>query len=327
MLRTAMGSAFLYTVNTAKYKLGLPEVIEEEIYKQTELAASDAKDKIIRNFRDIQAIVGFHSPYELPGEEAIRQSLSDRFSELEKLLIRVPFTLEHAKSALRRVNQNHPPSSTKSQQFKDCAIWEASLELGREYDIYLVSNDGDFYKDNKKKDLNPTLDQEARDLGVSVVVFTGIDACLDTLERNRPEIESYKLAASIFETIKDELSRTVSKNNLRLTDLASHKISAFITENHNKLAVEYVIVVDAVNTDTSELNEGEPATVTVEGSCAFNIESQAVEFNRFSTIGENWIGTDGKGKVSKALYLRGANIYSGRGPEVPYSTRVEINES
>lgn len=327
LLRTAMGSAFLYTLNTAKHKLGLPEVIEEEIYKHTELAASDAKDKIERNFRDIQAIVGFHSPYELPDEEKIRGSITERFSELERLLVRVPFTLDHAKSALTRVNQNIPPSSTKRQQFKDCAIWEAALELGQEYDIYLVSNDGDFYQDNKKKELNSILGQEAIDLCVSVAVFTGIDSCLESLEENRPEIESSQLAASILDAIKEELSRIVSKNNLRLADLTSQQISAFITENHNRLAVEYVIVVDAVNTDTNELNEGEPASVTVEGNCTFNVESQSVENNQFNTVGESWVGTDGMGKVTKGLYLHAGTAYLGRGPDVPYSTRVEINES
>ncbi len=327
MLRTAMGSAFLYTLNTAKHKLGLPEVIEEEIYKHTEIAGSDAKDKISRNFRDIQAIVGFHGPYELPDEEKIRNSITERFTELDNLLVRIPFTLDHAKSALRRVNYNLPPSSTKRQQFKDCAIWEAILELGEEYDIYLVSNDGDFYKDNKKKELNPILTEEARNLSVSVAVFSGIDTCLDILEKNRPDIEATKLAADIFEAMKEELTRIVSKNNLRLTDLESHQINAFITEDHNQLAVEYIIVLDAINTDTNELNESEPASVTVDGSCTFNLENQAVENNRFNSVGESWVDTDGIGKVSKGQYIHMGTAYLGRGPDVPYSTRVEINES
>lgn len=325
LLRTSMGSAFLYTLNTAKHKLGLPEVIEEEVYKHTELAASDAKDKIERNFRDIQAIVGFHSPYELPNDEAIKGSITERFCELEKLLVRVPFTLNHAKSSLRRVNQNLPPSSTKRQQFKDCAIWEAALELGQEYDIYLVSNDGDFYEDNKKKVLNHILAQEANDLGVSVAVYTGIDTCLESLEHNRPKIESSQLAASIYETIKEDLSRTVSKNNLRPTDLVSHQIRAFITEDHNRLAVEYVFVVEALNIDITELNEGEPASVTVEGNCTFNIEGQLIENNQFNTVEESWVGTDGIEKVLKGIYLTGT-AYLGRAPDVPYSARVGINE-
>jgi hypothetical protein len=225
------------------------------------------------------------------------------------------------------VNQSQPPSSTKPQQFKDCAIWEAALDLGKEYDIYLVSNDVDFYKDNNRKELNLILENEARDSGVSVAVFPGIDACLESLEGDRPNIEAQKLALGIFEAMKEELSRTVSKNNLRLTELSSQKINAFITENHDRLAVEYNIVVEAVNTDTNELNAGIPASVTVEGSCTYNIESQTVGNNQFNSVSAKWFGTDGIEKRSKGVYVYAGTAYLGRGPDVPYTTRIEINES
>ncbi|WP_132978500.1 PIN domain-containing protein [Thiobaca trueperi] len=327
LLRTAMGSAFLYTLNSAQHKLGLPEVIEEEIYKHTEIAASEAKEKIDRYFRDIQAIAGFHSPYELPNEDKIRESITARFQELEKLLIRIPFTLEHAKSALHRVNQNRPPSSTKRQQFKDCAIWEAALDLGREYDIFLVSNDGDFYKDSKRKELNQILEEEAKESGVSLAVFTSIEGCLECLEGNRPTVDAKQLAMRIFEATQEEISRTVSKNNLRLTELSSQNINAFITENHDRLAVEYVIVVEAVNADINQINAGTSASVTVEGSCTYNIENQIVEHNQFNSVSAQWISTDGTEKSAKGVYLHAGTVYLGRGPDVPYTTRIEISES
>ncbi len=327
LLRTAMGSAFLYTLNTSKYKLALPEVIEEEIYKHTERAAAEAKDKIVRNFRDIQAIIGSHSPYSLPDNETIKDSIADRFNELEKLLLRVPFTLEHAKSALRRVNNNLPPSSTKRQQFKDCAIWEATLELGKEYDILLVSNDGDFYEDTQKKKLNQTLYEEASNLGVSVAIYTEIKTCLESLEKNRPEVKATELAQNIYESIREKLSRTVSKSNLRLTELASHQVSAFITEDHNLLAVEYDIIIDAINTDTNELNEDKSASVSVKGSCTFNLEEQTIENNKFNSVNESWVGTDGIEKVSNGQYIHVGTAHLGRGPDVPYSTRVKINKN
>ena len=326
MLRTTMGSALLYTLNSAQHKLALPEVLEEEVYKQTERAASEAKEKIDRYFRDIQAIVGFHSPYELPNEDKIRKSIAARFQELEKLLVRVPFTLEHAKSALHRVNQNHPPSSTKRQQFKDCAIWEAVLDIGKKYNIFLVSNDGDFYKDNKIKELHPILEKEATECGVYIAVFTSIDGCLESLEGNRPNVEEQQLAMSILEAMQEELSRTVSKNNLRLTELSSQNIRAFITENHDRLAVEYVIVIEAVNTDTNQLNAGSPASVTAEGSCTFDIASRTVENNQFNSVSAEWVGTDGVEKSSKGIYLHGGTAFIGRSPDIPYATRVEINE-
>lgn len=327
LLRTAMGSAFLYTVNSAAHKIGLPQVVEDEIRKHTELAASDAKEKIARYFRDIQAVVGFHNPYELPDEERIRQAITERFDELGNLIVRIPFTLDHARSALTRVNEDIPPSSTKRQQFKDCAIWEAILELGQEYDIYLVSKDGDFYHANNKKSLSPILSEEANQSGIAVKVFPSIDACLEALEGNRPDIDVEKLALNIFEVMEEELSRKVASNNLRIIKPSSHLIRAFITEDHNRLAVEYTIVIEAVNTDTNELNVGESASATVEGSCTFNVESLTVENNQFNSISESWVSTDGEGKVTKSVYMRTGTAYLGRGPDVPYATRIEIIES
>lgn len=325
LLRTAMGSALLYTLKAGNHKLGLPEVIEEEVYKHTESAAFEAREKIERNFRDIQAIIGSHSPYRLPDDVNVRKSITDRFNEFDELLVRVPFTLDHARSAMQRVNQKLPPSSTKQQQYKDCAIWEAVLELGKQYNIYLVSSDGDFYKDNRRLELNSILSTEAEQFGVFIAVFDGIDKCIASLEKDRPDIESSKLAELIFKAIDIEISRTASNNNLRLTHLESYETSAFITENYKKLAVDYELVVDAVNTVTNELNEGEPASLTVEGTCTFDIEKYSVENNSFGTIGLSWVGTDGVRKLSKSVHLTAGTAYSGSGPDVPYSTRRSID--
>jgi len=82
LLRTGLGSALLFTINRAKYKLGLPEVVEGEVIKHTEIAAKEAISKIERNFRDIQAIIGKHSPYELPSKELVEKAIKLRFKEL-----------------------------------------------------------------------------------------------------------------------------------------------------------------------------------------------------------------------------------------------------
>lgn len=326
LLRTNLGSALLYTVNSSKIQLALPEVIEEEITKHTEIAAKEAKAKIERNFRDIQAIIGKHSPYTLPDAQTIRDAISSRFDELGSLIIKQPFTLEHAKSALKRVNENLPPSSTKKQQFKDAAIWEAALELGKSYDVYLVSNDGDFYENNNKSTLNQILKQEIKNAGITIKIFNGIEACLSELVRQTPKVDVKVIGEKIFQRIIDNVKNTVSNNNLRPITVASHDIRPFITENHDILAVEYTIILDALNLDTNEINENSDASVNVKGSCTYNIKREEVENNQFNQITANWINTNGKNDSSGSVYVHAAGVHIGREPDLPYTTRRGINE-
>jgi len=59
-------------------------------------------------------------------------------------MVRVPFTLEHAKAALEMVDARMPPNGEKNQQFKDSAIWQAVLALSSDYRVHLVTNDRAF---------------------------------------------------------------------------------------------------------------------------------------------------------------------------------------
>lgn len=324
LLRTAMGSAFLYTINSARHMLCLPEVVEEEIKKHTQIAALEAKQKIRRSFNDMQAVIGVHCPYNLPTEEEITQAILERFEGLDKLIIRVPFTLEQAKSALNRVNQNIPPSSTKKQQFKDAAIWEGILQIGQDYDVYFISNDGDFYEDNRKKLLSNVLMEEAESAGITVKVFQDLEACLNEIETDKPNINRDKLGEIIYLDKKGELERKFAPDNLKLADIQSCNIRPFITEKHDHLAVEYTIIINAINTDTNELNEDEPASVTIEGSCTFNTADQTVAKNGFSSIGSNWVDINGIGRVTNGVYLSATSLHIGRQPDVPFVTKIEM---
>lgn len=116
LLNSALGSALLYTINNLQAKLAFPEVIEMEIEKHIYNIAIDAKYRIERGYREIGAILGSYHQYKLPSNDDILTAISKKIEKISPLLIKVPFTLEHAKKALERVNNGIPPSSTKQQQ-------------------------------------------------------------------------------------------------------------------------------------------------------------------------------------------------------------------
>lgn len=323
LLRTGLGSAFLYTVNRGKYKIGLPEIIEDEVVLHTENAAKEAIEKIDKSFRELQSVMGTHSKYTLPNDKQISESIISRFSELEELIVRIPFTLEHARSALHRVTHKLPPSSMKNQQFKDSAIWEALLYLAKSHNIFFVTQDSDFFENKEKKKLHTKLQEEINIEEVIIEIFSDLGACLNELEENRPDEDTKMITNKIFEYIKNYVSTDIATNNLRLTDVFKYNIRTFITQNHNELAVEYSIIVDAMNTDTNELNDGESATVQVEGSCIFNIKKQLIEDNRYSSLSCNWVDTNGQNKTSGTVYASTAISFRGV-PDIHYTTRQEI---
>lgn len=172
LLKTAMGSALLYILKQSNGKIGLPEIIEEEIIRNTVKIGIESVEAISKNFETIKLLMSFIKPYELPEKDQIEAVVIERLAELEELIIRIPFTLEHAKSALRRVNEKTQPNDGKNQQFKDSAIWEAILTLLDSYTVHFITKDNGFFKgrDNKTKELADNLQADCYNRGGNVYI-------------------------------------------------------------------------------------------------------------------------------------------------------------
>jgi len=169
LLRNPLGAALVFAVRSSGGAIGLPEVISDEILKQLTKAGQEAADLVRRGFGILEKLVGSRSAYELPGAEQIHQSIMEQFKEIAPFLHTVPFTLEHAKAALSRVNGETPPNGPKNQQFKDSAIWEAILELAQTFRVYFVTSDKGFFEGkDPRKGLAAILQRETGEKGVTV---------------------------------------------------------------------------------------------------------------------------------------------------------------
>jgi hypothetical protein len=151
LMRTAMGSALLYILKQSNGKIGLPEIIEEELTRNIVENGLKAIEQINKGFKSIEVIMGFRDSYEVPNKAQLEAAVKERLTDLEDVIIRIFFTFEHAKSALRRINEKTQPNGDNNQQFKDSAIWEAILELSDSYTIYFISDDNAFFKNRKSK--------------------------------------------------------------------------------------------------------------------------------------------------------------------------------
>jgi hypothetical protein len=151
ILRTPLGVAVLYSIRQRGGTLGLPEIIEREARKQCLEAVLEATERIEKSRRLINRFLNnppstFSSsqPPRSPNTRRINEAFDNRLKELDPILARIPFSNEQALRALDRVDERRPPAARKAE-FKDCAIWEAALDLAEQYAVYLVTRDGSFY--------------------------------------------------------------------------------------------------------------------------------------------------------------------------------------
>lgn len=87
---------------------------------------------------------------------------------------------------------------------------------------------------------------------------------------------------------------------------------------------EYKLHLNAINTVTSPLNEGEPASIDIDGDCIYKIDSESLEENRIQSIGSNWINAEGEGKVSKGVYLYAVPAIADQPYIIPYKAKINL---
>src|SRR3990172_2879095 len=93
ILRDPMGATLLYYINMMKGKIGMPEVIENEIIKNVTRLGINACDEINNNYRLVQMIMGKITGYDTPNESELRIAIEKRLKELDTFFERVIFTL------------------------------------------------------------------------------------------------------------------------------------------------------------------------------------------------------------------------------------------
>ena len=192
--------------------------------------------------------MGKRSNYQVPDENQIKDAIESRMKEIEPWIKRVPFTFEHAKSALQRVDEGTPPNGGKNQQFKDSAIWEAILSLLKEnqenYEVHFVTQDKGFFENRNENysRLAKNLYEECKTLDQEVFIYKDLKLCLERLKSNLPELDKTNIIQGINTEIISRLDRdSVSEIGFEIVELSQDlsSFSAFITEAINQLAIEF----------------------------------------------------------------------------------------
>ena len=311
LLKDPLGAALLFSLRQMHGYIGMPEVVEEEIIKHVSKVGMEAVESINTAYRTVLILIGSADDYQVPSIKDFESAVKRRLEELHPLLKRVPFTLEHAKSALKRVNNETPPNGSKNQQFKDSAIWEAIFELSESCEIHFVTEDKGFFESrDPRRGLASSLRTECADRNRNISVYPDLTSLLSVLTNAAPPFDTEHLAHIISDQVASDLAEFGVTKDFFIGDIEAYNVSAFLTERSDLLAIGFEFTFDAL--DISDDSNDRMDYVVVIGNCSYNLDNETVFDLRLGTI--EYHKTDGEivGPKSNTTIFGAGGITLGR---------------
>jgi hypothetical protein len=312
LLNSAMGAALLFEIQQQNGKLGWPEVIEDEIRKHAILKAMEAVKRVGDELRVLEALLGSRPDPKLASKEEVDSAISRRIGDLAPLLLRVPFTLEHAKAALRRVNDETPPNGHKNQQFKDSAIWEAILELAVTHRVHFVTHDNGFYQGRDPKNgLAKELANERDRARFEIHVYLELASCVEALRTASPPFDVAGVVAALDAPLRIVLSTVAGERDFALGEITKPSVSAFITERLGILAIKYDIVYSGIDTSSQQLPRTE-VLIRASGNARFDRSSGTASDVQLGHVEFQYLDAEGEHKRANVHVVSGGATFGER---------------
>jgi hypothetical protein len=244
LLRTAICETLIYTLRMQQGFIGLPEVIEKELRGQVQEALSEAMENYQHGSRVLSTLLDFTAltlPSCTPDE-----LVAGRLNDLEPILVRVPFILDHARAALEMVLKKEPPNGPKHQQYKDSAIWQSVVQLGQKYRVQFITSDNGFRQNRNEKcnDLARNLRDECSRSQSEVTLFADVGSCLQSITKDTTDFDADRFISIVFPAIYSSLNSEGRKNGFDCGRLLRGRCKAFQTQVANQLAVDYEVYIE-----------------------------------------------------------------------------------
>ena len=156
-LQSAKASAVRYYLKTSTAKLVVPDVVRLEVEDHLYQKMIDCRNAIERAHRELLYLMGTQRQIVLPTEEEIKATVPTLIDRAGIDILNIPLTLEVAESSFAKIRRKHPPSHN-TEQFADGVVWAHCVKLLDEADVFLITADRAFFKDNNVKtgELAPT---------------------------------------------------------------------------------------------------------------------------------------------------------------------------
>jgi hypothetical protein len=248
----------------------------------------------------------------------LEKKAQERLTELGKVILRVPFTLEHAKEALDMVDARVPPNGPKNQQFKDSAIWQAVLSLCGEYRVHLVTNDRAFLidRDDPTKGLANNLADDARRADGEVLVHCDIRSCLKAICADVPAFDRNAVLPLIEASYMPRLDEEAAERSVRAGERIRIDLDAFRTATPDRVAVDYTAFVRCITNPAADAARSTDCRAIIHGSCYYEIPAASLSGHFIDHIAIEWKWPSG--------YTRWHRSVGGDDPSIPLPRPITL---
>jgi hypothetical protein len=295
LLQTTIGSAALFAVSAGQALFAVPEIVELEVENILIQFGEKAVDDIRKSIALLKHLSGNQMmSFIAPNREAVQKGMRARWAQLDGVIQRVAFTHDHARSALRRIITKSPPSGDNNEQFRDCCIWEATLEVAEGGPVHLITNDAAFYEGRDRgRGLAQQLEDEVRDKKLEVNIYSKIQDFLSLKKEFIAILDTDALAAKIMKAVIPAAREIATQNDkgrntFVLGQPSPPRIQGFATPKPTVFAVSFEIIFPLKNMAP----ERDDATLVLEGTCSYvqnQDEVAEIEINTWTmgTAGSN----------------------------------------
>ena len=239
-LQSQNGAAVRHFARKRGATVAIPEVVRLEVEEHLTALLIDHRHKILESHRQLLPVMRTLQTLDLPSEESIRQAVTNIIPDFDIPIRQIPFSEGAARLSLMKLLQKVPPSK-KSEQFRDGVIWAHCLELLEEGDVYLVSEDKDFYEQRVyEKGMSHELIEEMKKRSETRQVKL-IPNLTELLEEIRIPLEvDIDRIFKVVQTKSDgSLNEILSPNGFELCGCVEGHVECFATEEANKIWLKY----------------------------------------------------------------------------------------
>lgn len=290
LLKTPMGVSLIYALQRQGGRIGLPEVVEAELTGQVVEMGLEAANSLVNSSWKVNILTD--SPFEVPvpTKVELEKKVNERIAALAPMLVREPFTLEHAKAALKMVIAKLPPNKADNQQFKDSAIWQAVLTLSREYTVRLVSNDRAFL--NKRNEpssgLAQNLLEDCQRAEATITVHCDLASCMKAITSHVPSFDQTRLVSLITDAFVPRIRAEAARRRFEIVERADTKTQVFETAQTNRLAVDYVIAMPFIVNASVVTDARSDCRVVARGGCYHDPKSNSISGGFLWSLAFEW---------------------------------------
>ena len=305
-LNSVAGASIRFYIKEKGADVVVPEVVRLEFEQNFTQKLQKLKQNIIDSHDSLLMVFGELKEVVLPSDEEINNRASEILNRLDVPIKEIPLSLEAAKSSFLKTINKQPPSKIQ-QQFKDGVIWANCLELLNESDVYLVSEDKDFYEDgNYRQGLASNLREETKQYSNNLKLISSLKELLVDI-REDVDVDDRSLIKGIYESSGDKIYEILDKEEFTLKNSPAITKSLFLTENSSQLYIEFQISYDCFDQTDRRRTD---ASIEINGSGLYEKEKE--EFLKVSIpyVSLQYLDTEGQ-EQSRGFHSVSAHLTAG----------------